>query len=206
MATECCIAQAEVDTAFTGVQFLQFLDRTCDRFGHFHALQKSFATDGGILAFVGFLVDLRSFRDCDNGQAEMLREAPVALIASGNCHHGTGTVAGQHVVTHPDRHIGSCERMFCIGSGEHTTHLVDLGLALALAAVAGGLHVGFDLGTAIVGGVLADQHMLRRKGDEGHTEQGIRPRCEDLDEVIADGETYGSAFTSPDPVPLRFLQ
>ena len=116
LATESSIAQAEVDTAFTGVQLLQFLRGPSDGIGHFHALQEAFAADRGVLALVGFLLDIGTFRDRDDGQVEMLRETPVALITAGYGHDGTGAIASEHIVPHPDRHVGAGEGMLGIGT------------------------------------------------------------------------------------------
>ena len=206
LAAEGGVAQAEVHPALPGAQLLQFVDGPADGLGHLQALQEALAADGGVLPLVGLLVDVRPFGDGDDGQAEVLREAPVALIAAGHGHDGAGAVAGQHVVAHPDGHVLPGEGMLRVAAGEHAGDAVHLGLAFALAAVLGLLHVGLHLGALGVGGVLAHQHMLGRQGQEGDAEERVGPGGEHLDEVVAHGEAHAGTFAAADPVALGLLQ
>src|SRR5262249_15989135 len=49
--------------------------------------------------------------DLDGRKAEGGRELEVALIVPGDGHDGTGPVAAQHVVSHPDRQANSGDRV-----------------------------------------------------------------------------------------------
>ena len=103
----------------------------------------------------------------------MACKSKVAAVVGGNCHNGTGTVAGQHIVADVDGYPLAGQGVDGIGASENAADLFDLGLTLALRAVLGPRDVGLYFLLLLGRGNLFNQLVLRTQHHKGDAKDGV---------------------------------
>ena len=151
--------------------------------------------------------------DGRNGEVKVFGEPPIALVAGGNRHDGTGSVPCENVIGNPNGNKGSGDGVHDVSAREHPGDAF-VALTIALGFHAGSFDVGFDLGPLRVGRQSGHEVVFWSKDHEGHPVQGIGTGREDFDfgarrvglsGVVGHGEPHGRAFRTANPVPLGFF-
>ena len=213
MAAEDGIADAVVHLAGAAALGFHPIQGEGDGFTRAHTVPfPRVAEDGALVRANGFL-GVHILEDGRNDKVKMLGKAPIALVAGGNRHDGTGSVPRENVVCNPDGNKGSSDGVHDVSAGEHPRNAF-VALAIALGFHAGGLDVGFDFAPLCVGCQSGHQVVFRSEDHEGHPVQGVGTGCEDFDfgarriglsGIVGHGEPNGRAFGATNPVPLGFL-
>lgn len=81
----------------------------------------------------GVLVD-KNRRDV---QAKMSRKVPVPMITGRNAHHHPGPVAGQNIISGPNRDLLTRDRVASVAARKAAADFAGFGLAIAFAAAFG---------------------------------------------------------------------
>ena len=76
------------------------------------------AEDGALVRAHGFL-GVHILEDGRNGEVKVFGEAPIALVAGGNRHDGTGSVPRENVIGNPHGDKGSGDGVHDVSAGEH---------------------------------------------------------------------------------------
>ena len=234
LAAEDGIAQTVVHRTITHPHLLDLLNHRLASLFDRHAGDKSgIDTDTGF-AVHGFLprigiADLihSGSNHLTDRKVEVTCKGKVAAVVRGHSHDGTGTVIRQHVIAHPDGDALFGDRVDGECSCEHTAHLLDLCLTLALGAVFRPRDVSFHLGLLLRRGNLVNHLMLRTDHHERHTENGIGAGGENFESCLTlnafniaahvyflpiqltflgEREPDSGTFTAADPVTLDFFQ
>ena len=136
--------------------------------------------------------DRRGLHHRTDGQIELLRKLPVALVVRGHGHDGPGAVAHQHVVRDPHGNPLAVDRVDRVRAGEHAGFFLG---------EFGALQVGLpaDLGAVLGDGLLVlvrrehvHQRMLGREHHVRRAEERVGPRGE-----------HGQLRRPVDAMPLR---
>ena len=138
----------------------------------------------------------------------MTGESIVAGVVGGYGHDGSGAIAGQHVVAHPDGYLLACHGVDGVGAGEDAADLL-VDLALALGLVADFAQVCLHGLVLLRGGDLGHIVGLGGKNHEGDAKDGVGACGEDFElEVVAarQGEEHLGAFAATNPVALGLLE
>ncbi len=137
----------------------------------------------------------------------MACECVVAAVVCRNCHDGARSVAGQHIVGHPDGNVLTREGIDGIAAGEHARHaLLDLALALGLVLhlVKIGVYQRLLLGSGEQGHIFG----LRSEHHEGDAEDGVGAGGEYLEVQVPVGhpEVHFGTLAAAYPVALGLLE
>ena len=191
--------------------------RSCDGFGHIHAVQhesaRAFLTShwrvdhAALFGIEALLGDVAPLDQRNDGQVEMACEGIVATVVRGNSHDGARAVASQYIVADPDRDLFARQRVDGVRATEDTRHLM-VGDAFALRAPLDRFEIRLHVSPLRVGCESPDVLALRRQHHEGDTEDGVRPRGEDLQRLrpVGQREEHLGALATTDPVALRLLE
>ena len=208
LAAEDRIAQPEVDTGHGEAGGLGLGDGARQGFIAGQAIPVSAVAEHGLFVGLGTSFDVVPFENGRDGQVERLGEFPVALVAGRNGHDGACAVAGQDVISDPDRHRFPGQRVHRVGAGEAPGHAAVAGHALPLAAGGGLLLVGRHGGALALCGDGVNEVVFWSEHEEVGSVQGVRPGGEDLDVVVGvvlDGEAELGARALADPIALDLL-
>ena len=148
-----------------------------------------------------------------NGQRIFQCKRKVALVMRWHAHDGAVAVAHQHIVAHPERHLGAGQRVRDKEAGVHAGFFFHGQLCLRGAAG----FAFFDEGRQrrVAGRSVHRQRMLRCHGAKGDAHDRVRPRGEHIHAPLADQGAAGifngvregkaHAFALADPVFLHQL-
>ena len=143
-----------------------------------------------------------------DGQCELARKLPVALVVRGHGHDRAGAVAGEHVVGDPDGDVLAADRVDRERAGEDAGLVLREFSTFEVALARGFLAVFLDGGRLFLGDEFLDEHVLGREHHVGRAVERVGARGEDGDSLIharravGDFEFYLRAFAAADPVSL----
>ena len=193
LAGEDPVAQLVVDLRAAEALLLEPLGHGRDGGLDAHAVQEAGVHHYGVLvlAYPGLLGDVAALDDLDYGQAELLRELPVALVVARDGHDGARAVAREDVVGDEDG-----DDLAVHGVDGVDAHGAHAGLVLVeLGALEVGLRRGLGLVLPDLVGVryraalepLPDELVLRREDHVGRAEERVAAGGEDLYDVAGGG-------------------
>ena len=140
-----------------------------------------------------------------DGQAVGSSELEVALVVSGDTHHGAGAVLHQDIRRDEARHLLLVHRVHDVHAEQDAipaVRLLPVGERRGLEGVGHGLHLR-RRPTGLC--QLRHQRVLDGEHEERHSPQRVRPGGEHLDLVagLGDLELHRRALRTPDPVALH---
>ena len=234
LAAEDGVAQAVVHRAVADAHCLDLLDHRLAALFDGHSGDEAGVHAIAVFAVHGLLPCVRVAQivgewghHLTDGQVEMTGECKVAAVVGRHGHDGACAVVGQYIVADPNGNAFFCDGVDGVRTREHSAHLLDFGLALALGAVLGPSDVGFHFRLLLWRGDGGNHLVLGAQDHEGHTEDGVRARGEDLEGGLvlhtiniaahveffpvelafhSQGEPYGCTLAATNPVALDFLQ
>ena len=154
-----------------------------------------------------FFTDITTFYQRTDFQSEMFGESIVTTIVCRYSHDGTCTITGKYIVTNPDGHCLTSERINGITSGEYTRHAA-VSDAIAFSTFLCTFQISVNFVLLLRSSQLGYQFAFRCQHHESNTEHRICTSREDSKFQIAVFylELYFGTFATADPVPLSFFQ
>ena len=175
---------------------------------HTQPIDERTVDKGSFLALKSFFLDISTCHHFHYGKTELLGKCMVPCIVSGDGHHRARTVAGQHIIGHPDGNGLLGERVKRIGSSEDPTHSFGLAHSLPFRTPSRLFPVGIDWLFTLLGRPLGDAFMFGCKDQESSPVEGVGSGGKYVDRIVGllHGKAQASALRASDPVPLRFFE
>ena len=123
--------------------------------------------DGVIRLVIGFTVDE------PNRQPHGFCKVEVALVVCGDGHDGAGSVAGEDVVSDPDRDVFAIYGIEGVSASEDAGFWAIIGGAVLLRCATCGIDVGIHSGLLLRGCNRGNQRVFRGQDEECGTPEGV---------------------------------